>query len=81
VLRPLFCDFADSEDLRLGTIDDQFMAGPQIMHAPFTKENQTERSICLPPDSWIDMENSEWIKGRLTDRAAHDGQNSVLTGR
>ncbi len=63
ILRPLFYDFKDTPRLPLGYINDQFLVGPYIMQAPFTRERESERSLTLPESLWWDTENSRWVKG------------------
>ena len=63
ILRPLFYDFADSSDLPLELIDDQFLVGPAIMQAPFVVEEATRRPLVLPQATWLDGETGRWLAG------------------
>ena len=63
LLRPLFHDFADSAELPLGRIDDQFMIGPAILQAPFVTENARNRNVLLPAARWYAAECAGWVAG------------------
>ncbi|MBD3320573.1 MAG: hypothetical protein GF350_05690 [Chitinivibrionales bacterium] len=63
ILRPLFYDFSDSRKLPLGGIDDQFMAGPSIMQAPFVDEGIVTRKAILPHSRWYRADTGEWMSG------------------
>ncbi len=63
ILRPLFYDFKDTSRLPLGYVNDQFMIGPSIMQAPFTREEEKERTLILPDSLWWSVEKSRWLKG------------------
>jgi len=47
-MRPLFYDFADTPELPLWNVDDAFMIGPSILHAPVIEEDALSRSVTLP---------------------------------
>jgi alpha-glucosidase len=70
ILRPLFYDFADTPELPLGRIDDQFMVGPSIMQAPFLTERAATRTVVLPQARWLRADTGGWLTGpdRLTVR-------------
>lgn len=73
ILRPLFYDFADSDKLPLGLVEDQFMVGPSIMQAPFLEENQASRKVILPGSQpWYSLTDGAWIKGgrKITAKAS-----------
>lgn len=62
ILRPLFYDFADSDKLPLGKVDDQFMVGPSIMQAPIVQEKERTRSVLLPGETaWWSALDARWI--------------------
>jgi len=64
ILRPLFYDFEDKASLPLGLVDDQFMVGPRVMHAPFLAEKATSRDVILPGScKWYDVFGDRWIDG------------------
>ncbi len=48
VMRPLFYDFADTPELPLWNVDDAFMVGSSILHAPVIEEGALSRSVSLP---------------------------------
>lgn len=73
ILRPLFYEFADSAELPLGRVDDQFMVGPWIMQAPFVVERAAERHVVLPgPCRWYAAHEAGWGEGgvRVTVKPA-----------
>jgi alpha-glucosidase len=63
IARPLFYDFEDTDELPLGKIDDQYMLGSSILHAPILVAQQTKRSVALPEGIWFDAVNGRWIDG------------------
>ena len=63
VMRPLFYDFADSRKLPLAHVNDQFLAGPWIMQAPFTAEGLDEREVALPKARWWRADAPGWLEG------------------
>ncbi len=63
VIRPLFYDFPDSPGLPLGAIDDQFLLGPFILHAPFVREGEAVRRVTLPAGSWYRADQGKWLEG------------------
>ncbi len=63
ILRPLFYDFADTRQLPLAHVNDQFMIGPYIMQAPFTVEGQRKRQIALPKGRWWRADKPGWSVG------------------
>lgn len=67
IIRPLFYDFADSEALPLGRVDDAFLTGPAILQAPVLIEHERTRAIPLPgPARWFSTMASAWIDGGRT---------------
>ena len=65
-MRPLFVDFPG--DPAAGTIDDQFMLGPDLLVAPILAAGATARPVYLPKGSrWRDA----WTE------AEHEGGNMV----
>jgi alpha-glucosidase len=63
ILRPLLYDFADTEQMPLDRVDDQYMIGPQIMQAPLLQPNQATRTVLLPGDRrWYDAMAGKWRK-------------------
>ena len=67
VIRPLFYEFADSDELQLDRVDDQFMIGKFIMQAPFVDEDCEERKVILPAGCrWFDVFSGEWLDGGQT---------------
>jgi alpha-glucosidase len=64
ILRPLFHDFADTEALPLGRVDDTFLTGPAILQAPILDEHQRTREVPLPgPGRWFSPMDNAWIDG------------------
>jgi alpha-glucosidase len=63
IVRPLFYDFDDTKALPLGKIDDQYMLGPSIMHAPVLDSHSESRNIVLPKGNWFDALKGKWISG------------------
>ncbi len=63
ILRPLFYDFPDTPELPLAHVDDQFMAGPWIMQAPFMTENAKDRAVVLPAGRWYAAHQAAWVDG------------------
>jgi alpha-glucosidase len=75
IMRPLFYDFADTQALPLGRIQDQFMVGPAIMQAPIVEQGQTSREVILPGGTaWYSVADGKWLKGgrRITARPGAD---------
>jgi alpha-glucosidase len=63
ILRPLQYDFADTQTVPLGDVDDQFMVGPFLMQAPFLTEWQQTRRAMLPSGRWMRADTGRWIEG------------------
>jgi alpha-glucosidase len=63
IVRPLFYDFEDEKKLPLGKIDDQYMLGRSIMHAPILQTDRAMRDIALPKGLWFDAMTGIWIEG------------------
>lgn len=79
IMRPLFYDFADNPAQPLGNIDDQFMCGPAIMHAPLLDEGQTRREVVLPgPATWYSPLQDAWIEGGQTIEVTTDVKETPL---
>jgi alpha-glucosidase len=67
VVRPLFYDFPDRRTQPLGKIEDQFMAGPSLLHAPIVDEGKTKRAVLLPAGGrWYSLAGGTWIPGGQT---------------
>lgn len=58
ILRPLFYHY---DDPRFATLDDQFLVGDAIMHAPVVAEERT-RDVLFPKGSWYDANRGEWVR-------------------
>lgn len=58
ILRPMFYHYADP---RFAKIDDQFLVGDAVMHAPLVAEERT-RDVLFPKGSWYDANRGEWIR-------------------
>jgi alpha-glucosidase len=64
ILRPLFYDFDDTDDLPLGRVDDTFLTGPAILQAPVLAEQERTREVVLPgPARWFSTMDGRWIEG------------------
>jgi alpha-glucosidase len=66
ILRPLFYDFADTPELPLGQIADQFLVGPALLQAPVVTPGANARRVTLPRASWFDARNGAWLRGHRT---------------
>jgi alpha-glucosidase len=63
ILRPLFHDFADTPELPLGEIADQFLIGPALLQAPVVTQGAEARRVVLPKATWFDARNGAWRRG------------------
>ena len=63
ILRPLLHDFADTPELPLGRINDQFLVGPALLQAPFVDEGLHTRQVTLPAARWYDVSAAAWLAG------------------
>jgi alpha-glucosidase len=82
IARPLFYDFADRRAQPLGKIDDQFMAGPALMHAPVVNEGKIRRDVVLPAGCrWFSLTDGRWYRGGRTIRVAAPAGTSPLFAR
>ncbi len=79
ILRPLLYHFADTAEMPLDTIDDQFMVGPSILQAPILDEQQRTRDVVLPGrHRWYSALDAAWRKpGRLTGVKPGDRETPV----
>ncbi len=78
IVRPLFYDFDDSPDLPLGEVDDQFMVGPHLMHAPVVAP-EPRRDVVLPACRWYSVLDNAWIDGgRRISVRGHDEQTPLF---
>lgn len=69
ILRPLFHDFADTPELPLGSISDEFLVGPAILQAPVVEEERNERLVVLPGAGaarWFSGQDGHWFDGGKT---------------
>ncbi len=60
LLRPIIYDYPN--DRRFDAVADQFMVGPDLLHAPFVSE-ETERNVLLPEGLWYALDTGEWTEG------------------
>ncbi len=60
ILRPIIYDYPN--DRRFDASADQFMVGPDLLHAPFVTESD-ERDMLLPEAWWYALDTGEWIEG------------------
>lgn len=64
ILRPLFHDFDNSPGLELDRIEDAYLLGPALLHAPIMDENTDARDIPLPgPGAWFSVVEAAWVAG------------------
>ncbi|MFH1496603.1 MAG: glycoside hydrolase family 31 protein [Verrucomicrobiota bacterium] len=67
ILRPLFYDYADTPELPLDRISDQFMVGRDILQAPIIDEGATARAVVLPgTHRWFSAQDGRWLDGGQT---------------
>ncbi len=64
ILRPIFYDFESSSEFCFDLVDDEFLVGPAILHAPLLQPEAFEREVILPgPGYWYNSLVREWVKG------------------
>jgi len=64
ILRPLFHDFDNTPGLELDRIEDAYLLGPALLHAPVLDEGKDMRDIPLPgPGSWFSVMEGAWVEG------------------
>ena len=74
ILRPLFHDFSNSADMELDRIEDAYLAGPALLHAPIVDEGRDERDVPLPgPCRWFSVPERQWVEGGRWLRAVPAG--------
>ena len=78
IMRPLFYDFEDRASLALDHIDDQFMLGPCLMHAPIIRLGAEERDLILPDTRWFGLFDGVWHEGGRTVLVSTDRQSTPL---
>jgi alpha-glucosidase len=78
ILRPLFHDFADTADLPLAHVNDQFLMGPAVMQAPFTVEGLREREVVLPRARWWRADKPGWLAGPAKIRVRKDAEATPI---
>jgi alpha-D-xyloside xylohydrolase len=61
MVRALFIEFPDDPGSWL--VDNEYLFGSSILVAPLMHENETERSVYLPPGSWIDYQSGKNYTG------------------
>lgn len=67
ILRPLFYEFADSQEQPLARIDNQFLVGPALLQAPILDEHQRSREVLLPGTTdWFSVLENTWVEGGQT---------------
>jgi alpha-glucosidase len=74
VMRPLSYEFDDPRCERIG---DQFLIGPSLMTAPFTKLKENERDVYLPGGWWFDLRTGEWLEGGRAIKQPFDRRMSL----
>lgn len=63
ILRPLFYDFPSTRALRLERVEDQFMVGPSLLHAPCLSRARPRRRVTLPRGHWFDATHGGFVAG------------------
>ncbi len=64
ILRPLFHDFETTPGLELDRIEDAYLLGPALLHAPIVEEGKDMRDIPLPgPGAWFSVLDRAWVAG------------------
>jgi alpha-glucosidase len=67
IMRPLIYDFASTEVLDISRVDDAYLSGPAILHAPFVEEHTMTRAVPLPGNqSWYAAFEQKWYAGNQT---------------
>jgi alpha-D-xyloside xylohydrolase len=61
MLRALFIEFP--EDPGSWLVDDEYLFGASMLVAPLMHENETSRSVYLPPGTWIDYQSGKRYSG------------------
>lgn len=64
VMRPCFYDFPG--DAGLDRLDDQFLLGPALLHAPVVEPDGDRRKVLLPQADWFDLGAGRWRNGGRT---------------
>ncbi|HNX04221.1 MAG TPA: glycoside hydrolase family 31 protein [Opitutales bacterium] len=74
VMRPLIYDFADTPELPLISVDDEFMTGPAILSAPILEDGAASREVTLPaiPDGgrWFSAIDGSWHESGVRKECA-----------
>ena len=64
IIRPMFYDHMDEPELY--AIDDQFYLGDDVLVAPVTQADVTERKVYLPEGTWVNLWTKERLEGKQT---------------
>jgi alpha-glucosidase len=64
LVRPLF--WADPQDARLWSIDDQFLLGDALLVCPILQAGQQARRVTLPQGDWYHFWDDEILAGQAT---------------
>ena len=70
IIRPLAFNFPDIESLF--TINDEYMAGKELLLAPIVNSNTEERFITFPPGKWYSFEHGKVYEGNSTTKYSGD---------
>lgn len=79
VMRPCFYDFPGDEGL--DRLDDQYMLGPALMHAPVVEADVDRRKLRLPQADWFDLGAGHWRRGGRTVTAIPTAGGTPLYAR
>ncbi len=64
ILRPLFHDFENTPDLELDRIEDAYLLGPALLHAPVLDGDRDARDVPLPgTGKWFSVLENAWADG------------------
>ena len=64
ILRPLFHDFENAPGLELDRIEDAYLLGPALLHAPVMEADGAARDVPLPgPGAWYSLLDGAWVEG------------------
>ncbi|MDD2236073.1 MAG: glycoside hydrolase family 31 protein [Kiritimatiellae bacterium] len=66
IMRPMLYHFENTPALSLDYVGDQFLLGPDILHAPFLNHSGEPRNVALPKGYWYDLFAEEWLTGDRT---------------
>jgi alpha-glucosidase len=63
MLRPMLLHWDRIAGREMDRCADQFLVGPDLLHAPLTTVQGGERDVALPPGGWFDLRDGSWLDG------------------